>query len=157
MKRDYEHLTWLVMHFDVNKQTIRPYDILKHREDYIKRLKKKCESKEQFAENLRRELMRLYWSRCEWELIIEIDGAGRVWLSPWIGSRDPEAAKIDVTDVSDYDWKGFAEEHAFKQGNKQEAKIDVYDQLMYKDRFAELVNYCWHTRLKYERYSPKFA
>ena len=157
MKRNYEILSWLVMYFDINAQVIKPYDILKHREEYIKRLKKRCKNKEEFSERLRGEMMRSYWSKCEWELIIEIDEEGRVWLSPWVGARDIASIRVDVTDDPDFDWKGFAELHTAKQRYKDRAKIDVYDQLTYKDQFTEFVDYCWHTRLKYERNNPKFA
>lgn len=156
MKREHRTLSWLVMHFDVNAQTIRTYNILKYREEYIKKLKKKCQTKKEFAERLKGEMMRSYWSKCEWELIIKIDEEGRVWLIPWAGAHDPDSVRVDVTDIPNFDWRGFAELHIAEQRYNGEAKIDVYDQLTYKDQFAKLVDYCWHTHLKYERYNPKF-
>jgi len=149
-------LSWFVMYFDINAQGVKPYDILKYREEYIKKLKKKCQTKEEFAERLKGEMMRSFWSKCEWELIVKIGEEGRVWLIPWVGCRYPELAKVDVTDFHGFDWKGFAEFHIAKQGCRGEAKIDVYDQLTYRDQFTKFVDYCWHTRLKYERYNPKF-
>ena len=43
-----------------------------------------------------------------------------------------------------------------KQIFKTEAKIDVYDQIMFGDRFEKLVDTLWTTRFKYERDNPKF-
>lgn len=43
-------------------------------------------SKDEFAKNLRSELMYYFWSKCEWEVVI----------SPWISSRKNEDMKADV-------------------------------------------------------------
>lgn len=149
-------LSWLVTYYDCNANRIRYYDIFKYREDFIKKLKKKCATKEEFASKIDSELHWSYWSKCEWEMIIEIDDNGHVWLSPWVGCRNPEDVRVDVTDRTDFDWYDFATEHIGKQIYKNEAKIDVYDQLTYKDQFEKLVDYLWYTRLRYERNSAKF-
>ena len=99
-------------------------------------------------------MMYYFWSKCEWELIVEIDNNNRIWLSPWVGCREPENVRVDVTDRKNFDWKGFAEKHISQQRYKNEAKIDVYDQLEW--RWEEFINYCWYTRLRYERDNPKF-
>ena len=143
--------------FDCNRQMIENYDILRYREDDIKKLKKKCGTKEEFAEELRREFMWRYWSKAEHELIISRTEDGRILLSPWCGCRDEEKATIDVTNDESYDWKGFADQHIKEQIFDNRAKIDVYDQIMYADNFTKLVDYLWYTRLKYERdNNPKF-
>lgn len=154
MKKEFKPLTWLVTYYNCNANKIEYYNILKHREELIKKLKKQCDTKEEFAEKMRREMMYSFWSKCEWELVIEIDSDNRIWLNPWVGCREPENVRIDVTDREDFDWNGFAKEHINKQVYKNKAKIDVFDQL--KWRWEELVNYCWYTRLKYERDNPKF-
>ena len=154
MKKEFKPLSWKVKNFDCNKQVIEDYDILKYREDFIKKLKKKCATKEEFAEQLRRECMHHFWSKCEYELIIEVDDNNHIWLNPWVGCREPENVRIDVTDIEGFDWKGFAEKHISKQIFKNKAKIDVFDQLEWK--WTEFVDYCWHTRLKYERKDSKF-
>ena len=156
MKKEFKKLIWLVTYYDCNADKIKQYDILKYREDFIKKLKKKCDTKEEFAEKMRREFQWQYWSKCEWELVIEIDDNNRIWLNPWVGCREPENVRIDVTDREDFDWKGFAEEHISKQIYKNKAKIDVFDQLTYANQFEKLIDYCWYTRLKYERDNPKF-
>ena len=145
--------SWLVKNFDFNKQAIIDYDVLKYREEQIKKMKKKATTKEEFSEMLRGEFQWQYWSRAEYELIIEIDD-GRVWLMPWVGCREPNKVRIDVTDDNSFDWRGFAETHLGNQTYKNEAKIDVFDQLDYV--WDEFITYLWTTRLKYERKNSKF-
>ena len=145
-----------VKYYNCNAKKIKDYDVLERRESEIKRLKKKCATKDEFAELLRREFMWRFWSKAEWELIITKTAEGRVILSPWCGSRNPDSEAIDVTDDPAFDWSGFADEHIKKQIFKDHAKIDSYDQIMYGDRFNKFVDELWHTRLPYERDNPKF-
>lgn len=142
-------ISWYVKYFNFNSYRIEDYDVLKYREDIIKELKKKCATKEEFSEQLRKEFQYHYWSRSEYELIVEIDNNSRVWLKPWCGCKEPEKARIDVTDEKDFNWINFAKHHINKQIYRNKAKIDIYDQLIWK--WTELVDYLWCTRLKYER------
>jgi hypothetical protein len=145
-------LTWKVKRFDCNKQVIVDYDVLKYKEDFIKRLKKICANKEEFSERLKGQMRYYYWSKSEHELIVFID-VDKVILSPWCGCREPEKASITVFEES-FDWLAFANYHIGKQIYSSKAKIDVYDQLVWK--WNELVDYCWYTRLPYERTHEKF-
>lgn len=156
MKQELKPLSWLVKNFDINTQEIKNYDVLWYKEDFIKKLKKKCATKEEFAEKLRAKIACHYWSRAEYELVIKQTDDGHIWLYPWCGCREPDKVKIDVTNDESFDWKNFAVEHINKQIFKNEAKIDIYDQLTYKDQFEKLIDYCWYTRLRYERDNPKF-
>ena len=149
MKNGIKPMSWLVKNFNCNIQKIIDYDVIKYREDYIKRLKKKCSNKEEFSEALKRDMMYMFWARSEYELIIEIDGGGRIWLNPWVGCYEPEKVRIDVTDDENFDWKGFADKHIGAWFYKNQSKIDIYDQLMYK--WDEFVDYCWEYRHKYQR------
>lgn len=153
-KREFNLLTWKVKNYSINDNRLWDYDVLKYREDLIKKLKKQYTTKEEFAEKMRRDMMYQYWSRSEYEVIIEIDENNRIWLKPWVGCRNPDEVKIDVTDDTSFDWRGFANEHIGKQIYKNEAKIDIWDQIEY--RFDEFIDYLWYTRLKYERDDPKF-
>lgn len=146
-------LIWNVKRYDCNANVIRDENILRYMEDFIKKAKKKCADKKEFAEVLRRELMYRFWSKSEHELIIEID-IDRVILSPWCGCRELAKAAIDVTNDPNFDWRLFAEYHISRQRFSSKAKIDVWDQL--NMRFNELIDYCWYTRLPYERKSTKF-
>ena len=147
---------WNVKRFDINKQAIIDYNPLdcKYYEGWIKQQKKKCATKAEFAEVLRRELQYRFWSRCEYELIIIREEDGSVWLSPWVGCNNPDEVKINVTNDISFDWKDFAEEHINKQVYKNRAKIDIFDQYMHC--FDELVDDLWYTRQKYQRDHPKF-
>ena len=157
IKKNYVNkLIWNVKIYDTNSNEIKDYNILSHRLDLIKKFKKISKNKNEFAEKLKRDLMWQYWSRCEYELIIETTEDNHILLKPWVGCSNPDNIMIDVTEDKEYDWQGFAKEHINKQIYKNSAKIDCYDQIIYKDQFKKLVDYCWHTRLKYERYDSKF-
>jgi hypothetical protein len=146
-------LTWNVKYFDINANVIRDYNVLRQRDDFIKKLKKQCANKAEFSEALKHEFMWRYWSRSEYELIIEVFG-NRVVLSPWCGCREPACVAVDVTDDPNFDWLGFADFYIDKQIYRDKAKIDIYNQLEW--RWNELVDYCWYTRLPYERKHEKF-
>ena len=156
MKKEFKPLSWKVKNFDFNKQAIVDYDVLKYREDQIKKFKKQSATKEEFAEKLRREFQWQFWSRCEYEIVIKVDENNRIWLYPWVGCRQPEKVRIDVTDDTSFDWRGFADTHIKKQNYNNCAKVDVFDQLIFADQFEKLVDYLWYTRLKYERKNEKF-
>lgn len=149
-------MEWFCKYYDCNVNKINDINILRGYDDYIKKLKKKCATKEEFAEELRREMMHRFWSKSEWELIIEIDDNDRIWLTPWCGCSNPQDVRIDVTDDDSFDWRGFAEVHIGKQIYKNKAKIDVFDQLTYGDNWERLTTYLWTTKLKWQRDDPKF-
>ncbi len=150
MKKEVKPFSWLVKNFNINKQAIEDCDVLKYREDDIKKMKKKCTTKEEFAELLRRECQYIFWSRCEYELIIELTEDERVLLRPWVGCRDEEKATIDVTDDTSFDWIGFAKAYVNKRyGNK--AKVDIYDQLTYGDNWTMFVDFVWNYHHKWQR------
>ena len=145
-----------VKNYNCNADRIENYDVLKYQENLIKKLKKKCATKKEFSESLRSEFMWRFWSKSEWELIITKKEDGRIVLSPWCGCSNPDSVAIDVTNDESFDWSGFADEHIKRQIFNNQAKIDVYDQIMYGDRFSNLVDELWYTRLPYERDNPKF-
>lgn len=157
MKQEKRMVELLVKNYDSNANAIKDYNVLRN-EDYVKKLKKKCATKAEFAEKLREEFGWRYWSKAQYELIISKTKDGRILLKPWCGAvvRKPT---IDVTDdYSQLDWGAFADYHINQWGapQKNEAKIDVYDQIMFGNRFGDLVNTLWTTRLKYERDNEKF-
>lgn len=145
-----------VKYHNFNADRIENYDVLKHQEKFIKNLKKKSQNREEFSKSLQSEFMYRFWAKCEWELIISKTEEGRIILSSWIGGRNPETSSLDVTDDKNFDWVGFADKYIGKQNFGNKAKIDIYDQIMYGDRFSNLVDKLWYTRLPYERDNPKF-
>ena len=149
MKKEFKPLSWKVKNFDCNRQVIEDYDILEYREKDIKKLKKKHLTKEKFNKALHSEMFYHFNSRCEYELIIEITEDERVLLKPWVGARDELKSTIDVTNDTSFDWKGFAVEHISEQIYKDEAKIDVYDQLMWE--WDGFLDYVWNYHHKWQR------
>lgn len=148
MKQEFKPLSWVVKNFDCSDQIIKDYDVLKYRENDIKKLKKKCVTKDKFAEELRLNLMSQYWSRAEYELIIKQTDDGHIWLYPWCGCRNPEDVAIYVDNDESFDWQGFAEKHIDKcYGN--EAKVDIFDQLVFK--WDEFITYVWEYHHKWQR------
>lgn len=144
---------WLVTNFDCNKQKIEKYNVLRYREEEIKKLKKKYPTKEEFEKELKIRCQSRFWSRAEYELILEI-GDEHVWLKPWCGCRD-DSYRVDVTFEEDdnFDWVEFA----LKQvkdipklpTNPYQVKIDIWDQLEY--RWNEFVDYVWNYHHKWQR------
>ena len=143
--------SWKVLLHDFNAGNIRLYDVLAYKEDFIKKLKKKCKTKQEFTEALDREFMRQYWSRCEYEMILYVEN-DRVYLEPWTGEF--KEGRIDVTDDRHLDWPMFAKkmlENAWinKETGRKYVKFDIYDQI--KFRFNELIDFVWNYRHKYQR------
>jgi hypothetical protein len=144
-------LVWKVWRYNINANKIEEYNVLNYKESLIKKLKKQCMNREEFSEKLKGQMRYQYWARSEHELIIELKG-NRVVLSPWCGRSD--AMCLEVFLDSSFDWLGFAKQHIEKQIYSNKAKIDIYDQLAW--RWDEFVDYCWYTRLPYERKHQKF-
>ena len=138
-------LKWPVLIFNVNINKIETYNVLAYRMLDIKKMKKESENFDEFSKKLDRAMMSLYWSRSEYELILERKD-NKLFLKPWVGSRNVEAATIEVTDEEF--WQKFScGRYVNWWGN--EAKIDVYDQLI--SRWDEFARHCWTTHLPYER------
>ena len=141
-------LEWNVFYYNINRNKITNYNIFRHSgfNKYVKKAFEKCKTKEEFAETLRIELTYYFWSKAEWELVIELNEDNHIFLIPWCGCRSPEEVKIDVTNDTSFDWRGFAKKHIERQIYKNEAKIDVYDQIEYVwDNFLE---YVWNSKKK---------
>lgn len=148
MKNISNNFSWKVLHHNINTDRIEEYDVLKYYEDFIKKLKKKHGiNKAGFEEDLRRDMMYRYWSKSEHEVILEKKN-NTLYIKPWVGSRDVDAASIIAPEDSNFDWKAFSD---WEQLNwwGTESKIDIYDQLRF--RWTEFLNYCWTFRHKYER------
>ena len=136
---------WTVYYHEFNANKIKTYNLFKHGKlvEYIKKHKKKCETKEAFAEAVRRELFYYFGSKCEWEMVITKQD-DTIILTPWIGRR--ESVSLDVTNDESFDWTGFyawlsQKTYVDKDGSM---KFDVYNQVMY--RFNEFVDYCWSVK-----------
>ena len=134
-------MKWTVKHYDYNIPAITDYDLFPYFEEFLLKLKKQKLTREEFAKEIKSELMYHYWSKCEYEIFIEKENDGRKYLLPHCGGREKDVAFLDVTDDTSFDWKGFAEMHIKMQIYGNKAKIDIWNQIEY--RFDEFIEYCW--------------
>ena len=134
-------MKWTVKHYDYNIPAITDYDVFPYFEEFLLKLKKQKLTREEFAKEIKSELMYHYWSKCEYEIFIEKENDGRIYLLPHCGGREKDVAFLDVTDDTSFDWKGFAEMHIKMQIYGNKAKIDIWNQIEY--RFDEFIEYCW--------------
>ena len=136
-------MTWNVFYHNCNADEIEAFNIFRHgrfREDTQEALKI-AKNKAEFALIIKRELRYYFWSKSEYEPIVRLTDDDRVFLLPWCGSRSPENEKVEVTSNC---WLDFAKLHINHQIYTNEAKIDIYDQVMFKwDKF---IDYCWNFR-----------
>lgn len=147
MKKEHKigDMHWTAMCFDINAKEFKPYNVLRYREDFVKQLKKKVTTKEEFAKKMRSEMMYYYWGKCEAEVVLSKKD-DRIIMSPWVG---PDDITLDVTDRADFDWVGFFEKKTSEFYKKDEVKIDIFDQLNY--RWDEFIDYCWNFHHKWQR------
>jgi hypothetical protein len=94
-------MEWKVIRFNINRRKIESYNVFKHASFYreVAKICAGCPRKQVFAEELRRNAMYYFWSKCAWEVII----------SEW-PPAPPErnvAEKIDVYDQLRMNWEHF--------------------------------------------------
>ena len=65
-------MKWIVYYYNCNAKKIETYNIFEHGgfREYVKKAAIKYKNKEEFAEQLKRELFYYFGSKCEWEIII---------------------------------------------------------------------------------------
>ena len=68
----YKDMKWYVYVCGMNTKQIKKHNIFEHSSffEYVVKALKKYDTKEEFAEQLRRELFYYYGSKCEWEIIL---------------------------------------------------------------------------------------
>lgn len=94
-------LKWNVFYHDINKQKITTLNIFNHwkfAEDVQKSLKK-FKDKDEFAEELRRDLFCYFGSKCEYEVLI----------SAWCGGNGKEDIKVDIYTQVRNNWDVFVD------------------------------------------------
>lgn len=95
-------LEWKVYEHDYNADKIVPFNIFEHGrfyEDCQKNARKNSKDFDAFCDQLRKDVMYYYWSKCEWEVVI----------SPFVRDSEKAAIKIDVYDQVDLNWDIFCE------------------------------------------------
>ncbi len=130
------NLEWNVFRHDVNKKEIVTFNIFNHwkfEEDVQKSLKK-FKDKDEFAEQLRRDLMYYFWSKCEYEVIIT--------------SFPTYITMSELDRVNDDRWN-----HKDRYGTdymrinvnpETGAKIDIYEQVM--NNWDIFLDYVWNSK-----------
>lgn len=141
-------ITYYVYVYNINAHKIEKFNIFRHGSftQYVYRAAREYKDKADFAKAIRGELLYYFWSKSEYELIVRLTDDDRVFLYPWCGSSNPDNEKIEVTNETNFDWLGFAKQHIGKQIYKNEAKIDVSDQVRFQ--FDEFVDYVWNYNKK---------
>ena len=94
-------MEWYVYYHNYNKDEIEKYNIFDHygfRHDVELGIRQ-YDIKEEFAEDIKAELMYYFWSKAEWEVIV----------GPWCGSRNNKYIKIDVYDQVMLNWDAFVD------------------------------------------------
>ena len=95
-------LEWNVIYGNFNSHEIETFNIFDHvsfRECCAEAAKKYRNDRDAFIEAVRKELMYYYWSKCEWEVIIQ----------HWPPSERLHDKKIDVYDQVRMNWPIFAD------------------------------------------------
>lgn len=94
-------MVWNVYYHNFNSDKIEIYNIFDHCSfnNSAKKYLAECQTKEEFAEELKAELQYYFWSRSEWELIIE----------PWCVGRNISYIKVDVYDQVMNNWHIFVD------------------------------------------------
>lgn len=93
-------LEWNVIYGNFNSKEIERFNIFDHHsfKDYCAKAAKKYQnSKDEFAEAVRKELMYYFWSKCEWEVVIQ----------HWPQSDRLHDRKIDVYEQVRMNWEVF--------------------------------------------------
>ena len=143
-------MEWYVTYESWYCKKFERINILKYYEDFIKKLKKKVNSYEEFAEELRREMAYHYRSKCEWEVVLKKEN-DRLYMLPWPPHENDIG--VDITDDRLFDWNGFFDWKVERCISKTECKIDTYDQLRYN--WPEFVRYCFLYPHKYQRQAER--
>lgn len=95
-------LEWYAYYHEWNGNKIKPFNVFDHGrfyDDCKKNARKNIHDYEAFKEQLKRDAMYYFWSKCEWEII----------LSPWVRRMDftNTEVKIDVFDQLQLNWDAF--------------------------------------------------
>ena len=95
-------MKWYVFYYNINKKKIDTFNIFEHGSfcRYVKEVIKKYEIKDEFAKQLKSELMYFFWAKAEWEVIV----------APWVGGdREKDSVKIDVYEQVMLNWDAFVD------------------------------------------------
>lgn len=94
-------IVWNVIYENINSRSIETFNVFDHGRfvEDIKKHFKTFETKELFADHLRRSVMYYFWSKCEWEVLVTSLCEG----------RSPVEKKIDVAWQLINNWEVFVD------------------------------------------------
>lgn len=94
-------MKWLVYYHEWNGEEITALNIFDHGRfaDDVKKALKKFDTREEFAEQLRRDLFYYFGSKCEYEVII----------APWIKTKNTKSIKVDIYQQVRLNWDVFVD------------------------------------------------
>ncbi len=113
-------LTWNVYAERRDTWKIEPFNVFDHwrfLDDCRKNARKNAKDRAAFEEQLRRDLMYYFWSKCEWEIV----------LDHWPHNDRYKEKKVDVYDQVSLNWEKFLDytwEHAAEL-RRREKKANV--------------------------------
>lgn len=120
-------LSWYVYVYDRDQKKIEKKNIFKggHWQTVVDALMHQCRTKDEFAAKFKQKLMSVYWSRCEYEVVLA------TWPT-YISREELERLNREAKDPC----------HNLTVNLTTEIKIDVFDQLLMN--WPQFVDYVWN-------------
>ena len=142
-------LCWNVYVGDFNSGEIKLYNIFNHwafYDDCVKVKKRFKDDREGFAKEVRSSLMYYFWSKCEWEVVLQHWPSGELYglrktftmEEMYHGLKYPEGKILAAPDKR-FQVRVFPEHNRFN-----DKKIDVYEQVM--NNWDIFIDYLWEHR-----------
>ena len=93
-------MEWTVYYYSINSKKIKTFNVFDHNHfmEAVKNHLRKCTSRDELADALKREAMYYFWGKCEWEIL----------LKPWTDNSG-EPVKIDVYSQLQMNWDRFVD------------------------------------------------
>ena len=134
---DKMNLKWNVYRENWNSQKIETFNIFDHSRFYesVKKALEKFDNKEEFSEEIRKDLLWCYWSKCEWETVIT--------------SFPPRIAKDEI-DRLNAEFKVDTERYGREPKSvyvspEVSRKVDIYEQV--RLNWDVFVDYVWSHKM----------
>jgi hypothetical protein len=126
-------MIWNVYEQESNSREIKVFNIFNHHSfnESVKRLKRQKLPKDEFAVQLKRELMYYFWSKCEYEVVVTT-------FPPYI--TEQELDRVNKEQVVHFNKYGRYPKH-LDITPETAKKIDIYDQVCLN--WDVFVDYVW--------------
>lgn len=136
-------LVWNVYYHNFNKKKIEIYNIFDHYSfaKEVEKSLKKIKNKDEFAEDLRKNLFYYFWAKSEWEVVIT-SWAPHIKMSE-LDRLNTERKKH----IKEWD----REPYSLYVNPDVNEKIDVYQQVM--NNFDVFLDYVWNSKIHRPRKS----